>query len=217
MGGFNSGRSRSKTYLGQLLYIRLNDVKEHFGNTQARHITGTMSWSNGNQMGITYNEAGFCVSFSSGGQSYSQQINKTHTACNYGGQGRPWMLCSCGSRTNKLYLHKLRFVCRKCTGLAYGTQSLAPEDRQVYTIRRLQKKLDKEGGYEIWDFPEKPKGMHASTYERITDELAQVMEQREAVMDVRLSSVLKRFGGMEGLMGGAEPPKKLKESRLWRD
>lgn len=215
MDRISSGRTRSKTYLGQLLHIRLNDVKAYFGNTQER-IRATMTWSNGNQVGVTYNDAGMLLSFSSGGNDYTQQVIKTYTACNYGGQGRPWMLCSCGGRTNKLYLQGLRFVCRKCTGLPYGSQSLAPEARQVHTIRRLQKKLDKTGVYEIGDFPYRPKGMHSGTYDKITDDLEQAIQTREAVMDTRLFKVLRRFGGAEGLLAGIEPAKKEKESKLWR-
>lgn len=178
--------------------------------------SGTMTWSNGNQVGVKYNPEGMCLSFASNGQSYSQQVNIAYTPCNYGGQGRPWLLCGCGRRTNRLFLAGgMRFVCRKCTGKKYQSQSLAPEDRQVHTIRKLQKKLDKAGEYEIWDFPEKPKGMHSSTYERVTDDLAQVMARREAVMDVRMASVLRRFGGMEGLLSKAEPPKKSRKPGFW--
>lgn len=217
MGGLNSGRSRSKTYLGQLMHIKLNDVKEYFGKVQVGAMaSGTMTWSNGNQIGVRYNPEGMCLSFSSNGQSYSQQVNVAYTPCNYGGQGRPWLLCGCGGRTNKLYLAGgMRFVCRKCSGKKYQSQSLSPLDRGTWTIRKHQKKLDPKGAHEIWDFPAKPKGMHSSTYERVRDDLTQAMLQREEVADVHLASVLRRFGGMEGLLDPVEPPKKSRKPGFW--
>lgn len=203
--------------MGQLSHFKLNDVKEYFGKVRVGdRASATMTWSNGNQVGLVYNPEGMCLSFASNGQSYSQQVNVAYTPCNYGGQGRPWLLCGCGRRTNKLFLAGgMRFVCRICTGKKYQSQSLAPEDRQAKKIQRLQKKLDEKGEHEIWDFPSRPKGMHTSTYRRIRGELAQVMEQREGVLDVRLASVLRRFGDLEGLLGKEEPPKKSRKPGFW--
>ena len=217
MGGFNSGRPRSsKPKLGQLLCIKLKDVKEYFGNVQLGSIaTGTMTGRNGNQARVTYNQEGLKISFAANGQSYDQQVNATYTPCNYGGKGRLWMQCVCGGRTNKLYFYRMQFVCRKCTGLAYSSQSLSPTDRGTNAVRRIQNKLDPAGGYEILEVPNKPKGMHSSTYERVTEKLVDVMDKREAAFDVRLAGVLKRFTGIKDLLEGSEEPKKARKPGFW--
>jgi len=217
MGGLNSGRSRSsKPKLGQLLCIKLKDISQYFGNvplhTEAR---GTMTWSNGNQANVTYNQEGLRISFAANGQTYAQQINATYTPCTYGGKGRLWMQCACGGRTNKLYFHRLRFVCRKCTGLAYSSQSLSAPDRGTNAVWRVQKKLDPAGGYEIDEIPDRPKGMHQSTYERITGKLEEAMEKREAAWDERLMRVIQTLTGIEDLIGGTQPAPKSRKPGFW--
>ena len=168
MGGYNSGRPKRRAYLGQLLHFGIKDVSKYFGNTQIQSAVGTMTWGNGNQVGVKYNAEGMLLSFSSSGTTCSQQINVAYTSCHFGGKGRPWMLCGCGKRTGKLYLAGgTRFVCRKCTGRAYQSQSLSPLDRGTWEIRKHQRRLDPAGRYEIWDFPTKPKGMHSSTYDKV--------------------------------------------------
>ena len=217
MGGFNSGRPRgSKAKLGQLLHIKLKDVKEYFGKVQQGVMaSGTMTWSNGNQVGVTYNPEGMRLSFAAEGRSYDQQINAAYTPCTYGGKGRLWMMCTCGGRTNKLYFYRMQFVCRKCTGLAYRSQALSPTDRGTNAVRRIQSKLDPKGEYEILDVPDRPKGMHLSTYDKVTDKLVEVMEKREAAFDVHLVKVMQRFTGIKDLLEGREQPKKARKPGFW--
>lgn len=217
MGGYNSGRPRRRGYIGQLLCIGIKDVSKYFGNTQIHNAVGKMTWGNGSSIGVQYNPEGMRLNFSSNGVDHEQQINVAYTPCHYGGKGRPWMLCCCGKRTGKLYLHGMRFVCRDCTGRAYQSQSLSPLDRGTWTIRKHQKRLGDKTGYEIWDFPAKPKGMHSSTYDKVTDKLAEAMKKRDGIADMHCAKVLQRFGvpGFEELIKGPEPEKKRKGKSFW--
>ncbi len=218
MGGYNSGRPRRRAYLGQQLSFGIKDVCKYFGNTEIHNATGTMTWGNGSQIGVRYSPEGMRLSFASNGTTCSQQINVAYTSCHFGGKGRPWMLCGCGKRTGKLFLAGgTRFVCRKCTGMAYQSQSLSPLDRGTWEIRKHQKRLDPAGRYEIWDFPTKPKGMHHSTYDKVTDKLIEAMATREGLADMRCAKVLRRLGvpGLEALIKDPEPEKKAKGKGFW--
>ena len=99
-------------------------------------------------------------------ESYSIYLDWTD--CNLGGQ-RPWFLCpalGCGRRVAILYGGGI-FACRHCYQLAYASQRETWDDRATRRADRIREKLDWEPGIlngDGW----KPKGMHWSTFERLT-------------------------------------------------
>jgi hypothetical protein len=99
-------------------------------------------------------------------RSVEQSVPITWTECHLGGW-RPWFRCSCGRRVAKLYDGVADFfACRRCCGLAYASQQLAPRDRLISQARKIRMQLG--GGPSLFDpFPDKPRGMHWSTYERL--------------------------------------------------
>jgi hypothetical protein len=105
---------------------------------------------------------------SAGGRSRSleQRVSITWTKCHLGGW-RPWFRCSCGRRAAKLYDGATDFfACRHCCGLAYESQQLATRDRLISSARKIRMQLG--GGPSLFDpFPDKPRGMHWSTYDRL--------------------------------------------------
>jgi hypothetical protein len=90
------------------------------------------------------------------------------TACNFGGE-RPWFICpgaGCGRRVAIVYGPGRYFLCRHCYDLTYQSQ----RDNAMYrALLRAQKIRGRLGGSAnmMEPFPEKPKGMHWSTYERL--------------------------------------------------
>ena len=56
---------------------------------------------------------------------------------------------------------------RAALGLAYYSQRLGRSDRPMLQARRIRRKLGSEDGT---DEPDKPKGMHWSTYNRLLDQ-----------------------------------------------
>jgi hypothetical protein len=95
--------------------------------------------------------------------------------CNYGGK-RPWFLCparGCGRRAAVLYGGGI-FACRQCHQLVYESQR---EQSHYRALRRFQAILMKLGGSgsTAETFPDKPKGMHWRTYERLAEK-ARVVE-----------------------------------------
>ncbi|MGI9049257.1 MAG: hypothetical protein ACR2GU_07785 [Rubrobacteraceae bacterium] len=93
------------------------------------------------------------------------------TPCNFGGE-RPWFLCSgagCGRRVAVLYGPGEYFLCRHCYELSYESQR---ENMMYRTIHKAQDIRERLGGSAnmMEPFPERPKGMHRRTYERLRDE-----------------------------------------------
>jgi hypothetical protein len=105
---------------------------------------------------------------SAGGRlrSLEQRVRITWTKCHLGGW-RPWFRCSCGRRAAKLYDAAADFfACRHCCGLAYASQQLCTRDRLISSARKIRMQLG--GGPSLFDpFPDKPRGMHWSTYDRL--------------------------------------------------
>ncbi|QBQ56115.1 hypothetical protein [Nitrosococcus wardiae] len=108
------------------------------------------------------------------------------TSCHLGGQ-RPWFLCpawNCGRRVAILYGGGI-FACRHCYQLAYPSQRESPDDRAARRANKIREKLGWEPGIlngRGW----KPKGMHWSTFERLTT-------QHDAFVQVSLAEVAGRL------------------------
>jgi hypothetical protein len=101
-------------------------------------------------------------------EDVQEPISLKWTACNFGRE-RPWFVCpgaGCGRRVAILYGLGRYFLCRHCYDLVYESQR---EDKMHRALRRAQKIREGLGGSAnmIEPFPEKPKGMHWSTYERL--------------------------------------------------
>jgi hypothetical protein len=90
------------------------------------------------------------------------------TPCNFGGE-RPWFICpgaDCGRRVALLYGPGKYFLCRHCYVLRYESQREDKTNRALRRAQKIRKRL--EGSANMMEpFPERPKGMHWSTYERL--------------------------------------------------
>jgi hypothetical protein len=97
-----------------------------------------------------------------------EPIELAWTTCHFGGE-RPWFVCpgaGCGRRAAVLYGPGRYFLCRHCYDLRYESQR---EEKMRRALRRAQKIREGLGGSAnmMEPFPEKPKGMHWKTYERL--------------------------------------------------
>jgi hypothetical protein len=111
-------------------------------------------------------------------QDVEQRVPLDWTECNYGGS-RPWFRCDvsangvhCGRRVAKLYGHGRLFACRHCYDLAHESQR---ENWGFRAVRKAQKLRECLGANIALDGfpPDKPKGMHWSTYERLSAQLTE--------------------------------------------
>lgn len=96
--------------------------------------------------------------------------NIVSTPCFYGGF-RCWFRCNrCDLRARFLYFKDKRsssgLACRSCHNLSYQSQNRSFSDRILDNRRKISKKLGSTG--DRW--PNKPKGMHTSTYEKLMEQ-----------------------------------------------
>jgi hypothetical protein len=111
-----------------------------------------------------------------------QSIALERTPCHFGGE-RVWFRCpGCGRRVAKLYSVGCHYVCRHCGKLVYESQREDATLRALTRANRLLRKID-PASYLMAPFPEKPKGMHWRTYERLA--LAALAAGHEAVLGYR--------------------------------
>jgi hypothetical protein len=93
------------------------------------------------------------------------------TACNFRGK-RTWFICpgaKCSRRLALLYGPGRYFLCRHCYDLTYQSQRGNKMYRSLHRAQKIRKQLG--GSANMTEpFPEKPKGMHWRTYERLWQE-----------------------------------------------
>jgi hypothetical protein len=100
-----------------------------------------------------------------------QRVPIVWTMCHLGGR-RPWFRCivysggrCCGRRAAILYGAGDLYACRRCYGLAYASQQESPRFRNISRSRKIRMRLG--GSADLCaPFPQKPRGMHRSTYHR---------------------------------------------------
>jgi hypothetical protein len=101
-------------------------------------------------------------------EDVSELVELAWTACNFGGE-RPWFVCpgvGCGRRVAVLYGPGRYFLCRHCYDLAYQSQRDNAMHRALHKAQAIRERLG--GSANMMElFPEKPKGMHWSTYEQL--------------------------------------------------
>jgi hypothetical protein len=103
-----------------------------------------------------------------------QNVPITWTGCALGGR-RPWFVCNsetnsgtpCGHRAAKIYLGAYPvFACRCCQRLAYASQKQGPHLRLIGKVMKIRMRLG--GSPNLFEpFPDRPKGLHRKTYERL--------------------------------------------------
>lgn len=122
-----------------------------------------------------------------------QWLRITETPVHLGG-ARPWFRCGCGRRAAKVYGSPnpggSPFACRECKRLAYPSQRVDPRHRPTRMAQHIRMHLGGSANL-AQPFPDKPKGMHWTTYERHRQR-AQAYEQRGLL---GLQATLQRLRG----------------------
>lgn len=97
-----------------------------------------------------------------------ESVELSWTACNFGG-ARPWFVCPgarCGRRVAVLYGPGCYFLCRHCHDLRYESQRKSSGDRALHRAQEIRRRLGGSANMTL-PFPERPKGMHHGTYNRL--------------------------------------------------
>lgn len=203
MGGMGSGgwmRYGSKTTVDSQHAIDIRYLKKQgligSGNS------GSLTWScRGEQTGaINYQvkENGIKLSYnmrdnsSAEWQAVEQLVSFDYTVCNYGGK-RTWLLCTgCNRRVTSIYGAGKYFLCRCCYGLNYQSQHEGFYDRQRSKAQGIRTKLGGSANLAI-PFPEKPKGMHWKTYQKLQMESMRSEGQHLQYLDKYFKQMTSRF------------------------
>ena len=190
-GGSRFGAGRPATHV-KAEYCKQLDVRrwQREGALQAAS-SGSWRWTDtetGEQTGsIGYRVDDGCVKldYSIDGKPSGQTIRLSYSACNYGGT-RPWFICPIrGERVAVLYLRAGRFACRQCQRLAYASQSEDALGRMWHKQAKAEAKLGKNR--------QRPKGMHATTRERLFSIIWQCEELRDAALANHLAALMRRY------------------------
>ena len=104
------------------------------------------------------------------GHSVPQNIHVSWTKVHFGGH-RPWMHCPyCERRVARLYSGLGGYFCRACLGNPpYASQRLSAQGRAHYRACKLRLRLNGQAQLSA-PFPERPRGMHRHTYQRLSRE-----------------------------------------------
>jgi hypothetical protein len=128
-------------------------------------------------------------------EDVKESVPLTWTACNFG-EERMWFICpgaGCGRRVAVLYGPGRYFLCRHCYDLVYESQG---ENAMYRALRRAQAIRERLGGSAnmMEPFPEKAKGMHWKTYERLWWEHQEAEMEQLAGMREWLDRFEKKVG-----------------------
>ncbi len=112
------------------------------------------------------------VGFMEGGHLRTQNSEMQEQPCHFGGS-RFYMTCQCGHRCKDLYLTNAGFVCRRCSGSIYKSQTISAPHLKAWTrIAAIHAKLGLPKGSVMVDLlPERPKRMRFVTYYAIAQGL----------------------------------------------
>lgn len=124
-----------------------------------------------------------------------EPVHLTWTGCNFGGE-RPWFVCpgaGCGRRVAILYGPGRYFLCRHCCDLTYESQRENAMYRALHKAQAIRERLG--GSANMTEpFPERPKGMHWKTYERLWWEHHEAETEQLVGMREWLEKLEKKVG-----------------------
>ena len=194
MGGFGSGmwsRGDAKPRVESSLRLSISKLYRWGYLSGGRHEF-TMTWREGGEPiasigGSAYRDEVW-LKYTTGAASgepveWSYKIDIEWTSCNYGGY-RPWFRCPhCKDRVAVLYGRK-KFLCRRCQGLAYASQTADYLNVALNKRERLEARLHNDNGLLY-----RPKGMHWKTFYRINAEL----DKHEDMVNQHFGAILHQL------------------------
>lgn len=176
MGGHGSGRRRGWAEKGLTTDHRALDVRHlHREGILERHgERHALPWPSGAWVEVQpdrlliahrYRVPGTGAKWRDG----EAEVRLDWTYPHYGGR-RPWLRCpACARRVAKLYAGAW-IACRRCADLAYPSQNEDLCFRRLRRVKAIRRRLG--GNLGLFEpLPDKPNGMHWSTYERLLQEL----------------------------------------------
>ncbi len=191
-GGMRYGAGRPGWRCKAESCLRL-DVRELARRGQLRgghfgwHWTNTATGERSGSVAGWVEQHALVLTYSTDGTPVAQTIGLERTPCPFGGS-RPWLRCGrCHRRVALIYFGGTNFSCRRCSRVAYSSQSEDAIDRAWRRQAKLECRLGPDGS--------RPKGMRLATYDRILDGISACEDRR----DLGLAAFLLRAGLLDAL------------------
>lgn len=182
MGGAGSGRYAGfrATTTNDMVDIDLTWLRRR--GILERPFWSTITWSRSERpyasVCVVASSEGLKLSYSVTQRGEKRSINETipfsFTDTNYSGR-RQWFQCPSCLKNCRIIYGGDYFRCRHCYGLKYESQYEKSFSRATARALKIRRRLDDHGGIED-PFPQKPKGMHWKTYNRLQTEYEQGVE-----------------------------------------
>jgi hypothetical protein len=219
MGGFGSGRREYATTptVGQCTHLNSDNVSEF---TESPGLKGKVWWGDKGDpdMMVGIKSEGQSTVDGRAGRlrliyqtedaetgdvvdEFDYTITLDYTECNFGGY-RPWFKCpGCSDRVGKLHMPPggYRFSCRDCLDLTYYTSRKSGDEIKQAELRykRAFEKADKDSRRphpnNMPYSPERPKGMHHDTFERLTEDVREAYDAWDRAFSRRLRRMLRQI------------------------
>jgi hypothetical protein len=205
MGGFGStrwGLTRTRDTVETNCSLDINRLNRA-GCLQSGY-RGSLEWERGGELiaSIRFRRDGDALVLSyrlrrhdEEWQDVEQPTQIVWTPCRFGG-ARPYFICpgivngiACRLRVAKIYGAGTYFLCRHCYRLAYASQREDRYDRALRRANKIRMQLGGEPGMASQS-PDRPKGMHRQTYER----LQSAAINAEIFAEERLAILVGRLG-----------------------
>ena len=199
MGGLGSGtwtRWPTKPVVGNGLTLDLYKLIRDGAFSPGQASTGSLTWTRNDEYVGSIGYSSDLTKPSSGSvrlhynheeEPVDYRVSLTTTQPYYGGI-RWWFVCPVnGSRATKLHLPSgsNMFASRQAFDLAYRSQNETASDRMLTKAQDIRRNLG--GSASLMEpFPDKPKGMHWTTYWRLRD-------QSEQSANVALGKMMQRL------------------------
>jgi hypothetical protein len=199
MGGTGSGtwtRWPTKPLVESALTLDLNQLIRDGALHPGRIVSGTLTWTRsgqqiasiGYEVDLTKSTSGSMrLHYNANDIPVDYRVPLATTRPHFGGV-RWWFICPLtGCRAYKLQLPSGsdKFASRQAFSLAYGTQNEAPRHRQLSKAQEIRRRLGGSGS--LFDpFPDKPKGMHWTTFLRLQETSERAANTSLAAMARRL-------------------------------
>jgi len=161
-----------------------------------------LEWPDGNTVGVTRYISYIIIEYTvDKKEKIADKVYFEKVENNYGGRARYYFSCPyCGERCRYIYLSRQHFKCRKCAKLNYSSQQTTKGcDMAVLKMNKFLrtkfKVTENLAPIEASVYrPERPKGMHKSTYGRLMSELKCLQQAYEQEYNKTAMKIISRAG-----------------------
>jgi hypothetical protein len=214
MGSWLSGRRPEKVTVESCYVLDLARLLRQGWVKPGAFVTSNISWSNARtgkeqaSIGLQANlydlhAAWVRLHYSVGDKPQDYRVWLRRVPCRLGGFRWWWQCPRTGHDSAKLYLPPggTMFLSRRAYRMAYISERGGPIDRSHRRQARLYAKLGED--YVLFNEcpPNRPKGMHQKTFERLEAETMQAIDRHDAIFMAGAARIMARDPTMRGRLG----------------